>query len=173
MFCLQSSTYSGCSFINHKYLTAKTAATSANCSYLPSDQLSSDFLHIFFLSVPPFTSHTSSVSLFLHCFPVCWPCFMVVWLNWCFFFPLFLRALHGMPDGLQTHVPKTFECLCVMLLACCLGRKNNTNITYCMPSLAVTCKHVPCWSFSPNRSSNWVIETVILSSKMVALRKTK
>lgn len=108
--CLQSSTYSWgrVSLITSTWqlklqppqLTAPTCI--CNRIHLTSSPVFSLCLHIFFLSLSPFTSHTSSASLFLCCFPVCWPCFMVVWLNWCFF--LFFHARHSMPDHLQTHI---------------------------------------------------------------------
>lgn len=70
-------------------------ASACHCNqiHLTSSLVSSVFLHIFFLSLSPFTSHTSSVPLLLHCFPVCWPFFMVVWLNW-FFSPLPFSFVH-------------------------------------------------------------------------------
>lgn len=86
--CLQSSTYSWCSFINHKSLTAKTAATSANCFCLPSDQLSSVLSLFYILSFSPFPSRTSPFFSLPALLSSQLTSFMVACLNWCFFSPL-------------------------------------------------------------------------------------
>lgn len=86
--CLQSSTYSWCSFINHKSLTAKTAATSANCFCLPSDQLSSVLSLFYILSFSPFPSRTSPSFSLPALLSSQLTSFMVACLNWCFFSPL-------------------------------------------------------------------------------------